>query len=69
MIKILRQKITIMLSTTIDNNVNDDLNTDNVPGVDENDNMFKDDEKDNDPDPEDAVEDMEDMGDRDKRDE
>ena len=58
-----------MLSTTMNNNVNDDLNTDNVPGVDENDNMFKDDEKDNDPDPEDAVEDMEDMGDRDKRDE
>ena len=62
-----------MLSTTmiiIDNNdVNDDLNTDNVPGVDENDNMFKDDEKDNDPDPEDAVEDMEDMGDRNNRDE
>ena len=59
-----------MLSTTmIINDVNDDLNTDNVPGVDENDNMFKDDEKDNDPDPEDAVEDMEDMGDRDNRDE
>ena len=49
--------------------MNDDLNTDNVPGVDENDNMFKDDEKDNDPDPEDAVEDIEDMGDRDNRDE
>ena len=58
-----------MLSTTMIIMLNDDLNTDNVPGVDENDNMFKDDEKDNDPDPEDAVEDMEDMGDRDNRDE
>ena len=58
---------TTMIITIYD--VNDDLNTDNVPGVDENDNMFKDDEKDNDPDPEDAVEDMEDMGDRDNRDE
>ncbi|WP_419182802.1 hypothetical protein [Metabacillus fastidiosus] len=56
--------------TENDQNVdqNDD-DTDNLPGVDKDDNMLKDDEKDNDPDPEDPVEDAEDMGDNDNKDE
>ena len=41
----------------------------NVPGVDEDDTMTKDDEKDADPDPEDPIEDAEDMGDKDNKDE
>lgn len=50
-------------------NYNDDERVnENPPGVDENDNMLKDDERDRDPDPEDPIEDPEDMGDRDRRD-
>jgi hypothetical protein len=50
-------------------NYNDaERGNDNSPGVDENDNMLKDDERDRDPDPEDPIEDPEDMGDRDRRD-
>ncbi|PGS51960.1 hypothetical protein [Bacillus sp. AFS041924] len=59
--------------------INDDLdntkiykrnvNNINAPGVDQNDNLLRDDENDADPDPEDIVEDPKDMIDRDRRDE
>jgi hypothetical protein len=45
-----------------------DVDENDTPGVDENDNMFKDDEEDNDPDPEDPIEDPEDIQDEDNRD-
>jgi hypothetical protein len=52
----------------------DENNTNNqddaiVPGVDENDTINQDDEKDADRDPEDVIEDAEDMGDKDNKDE
>lgn len=58
----------------VDEDVNDtnDLNDqDNgtAPGVDKNDNMLKDDENDNAPDPEDPIEDPKDMTDPDNKDE
>ncbi|WP_338453020.1 hypothetical protein R4Z09_14800 [Niallia oryzisoli] len=37
------------------NDQNNNLNSENLPGVDEDDNMFKDDENDKDPDPEDSI--------------
>ncbi|WP_228307331.1 hypothetical protein [Priestia sp. J2] len=43
-------------------------NNNNVPGVDKNDNIYKDDEKDNNRDPEDIVEDPKDMMDRNNKD-
>ena len=48
---------------------NDGTDNNNLPGVDENDNMLRDDEKDRDPDQEDPIEDPRDMGDEDRRDE
>ncbi|MGM0878921.1 MAG: hypothetical protein ACQEWV_30735 [Bacillota bacterium] len=51
------------------NDLNGDTENDNLPGVDEDDNMFKDDEEDADPDPEDPIEDPEDIGDKDNKDE
>ena len=45
------------------NDLNDDTENNNLPGVDEDDNLMKDDEKDTDPDPEDPIEDPEDMQD------
>lgn len=53
-----------------DNNTDDIIEGEgNIPGVDENDNMLKDDENDADPDPEDPIEDPEDIGDKDRKDE
>ncbi|OAS82532.1 MULTISPECIES: hypothetical protein [Metabacillus] len=57
-----------------ENGANNDANDiiegeENVPGVDENDTMNKDDENDADPDPEDPIEDAEDMGDNNNKDE
>ena len=43
-------------------------NNNNVPGVDKNDKMYRDDEKDNNRDPEDIVEDPKDMMDRNNKD-
>jgi len=53
------------------NDVRNDIrdNDMNAPGVDEDDNILRDDENDNDPDPEDIIEDPKDMIDNDKRDE
>ncbi|KAA9027760.1 hypothetical protein [Niallia endozanthoxylica] len=51
------------------NDQNNNLDPENIPGVDEDDNMLKDDENDNDPDPEDPIEDAEDMGNGNKKDE
>lgn len=42
--------------------------TENVPGVDENDTINKDDEEDAESDPEDPIEDPEDMNDKDRQD-
>lgn len=52
------------------NNVNPNNNNNNnmPPGVDKNDNMFKDDEKDTDPDPEDLIEDPRDIRDKNNKD-
>jgi hypothetical protein len=53
-----------------DNNADDIIEgEENIPGVDEDDNMFKDDEEDADPDPEDLIEDPEDIQDKDNLDE
>lgn len=55
---------------TIDETPIDDVDrNDHLPGVDENDTMLKDDEDDLQPDPEDVVEDVEDMRDADNKDE
>lgn len=55
---------------TEDNNLNEntDPETEEAPGVDENDTINKDDEKDANPDPEDPVEDPEDTADKDNKD-
>lgn len=54
----------------MDNDVYDrNINNLNAPGVDEDDNMLRDDENDANPDPEDIVEDPKDMFDRDRTDE
>jgi hypothetical protein len=55
------------LRNDVRNDVRD--NDMNAPGVDEDDNLLRDDENDNDPDPEDIIEDPRDMTDKDKRDE
>ncbi len=46
----------------------DNMNNNNIPGVDKNDKMYRDDEKDNNRDREDIVEDPKDMMDRNNKD-
>ena len=53
-----------MIITCCVNPQNNGINDDNIPGVDQNDNMLKDDEKDGNPDPEDVIEDPKDIRDK-----